>query len=783
MNRDFEDLNRYHQQVVGALLAASIVSATRYLWYTSPSLDLPRAFRKALAPEMAREYLLATLASRLYTNLYCTGGAQPSDPSASRQSSAFGTSAFARALSDANEGSGHWEDGWSVSGIVDDEISLTRDGLEMRIAPDDAWAPDIGSAIPAKETRVRFPKEMFGWSPGFYLAASNVPFPGFSAQGTARLYWNLQPSGAVPLVKSVTQILNGEGVPFKLKVINDPSRFDRCDAGVLYIAREDVGEVFRLIGRIYSEVNLHLSALVPAFTRPLAAGVGYADDPGGGQSFGAHRCHLLADGIIQAHEKGVVEVTDRLECVRQRFLQEGIVLDAPFTDRKLLESAEIGIFCAVSPPAPTRRSDHLAPDRERKMFLDSSYEIGRRIAQQAIWHHDRCNWLGAISGDELSSGSVEKSSTSLGPELYSGCSGIALFLAELACKTGDRDLHSTAIAAMNQALMRSSVIPSSSRSGLYTGWVGVALAGVRVGLLLDHSLSVERSKRLLRRAIREFRQDMGFDLISGQSGAIVGLLSLWSMLADDSMLDCAVRLGNMLIDSAEVTSRGWSWKAAPLSFKKNLTGLSHGAAGAGLALLELASATGDSHYRAAAESAFRYERSFYDNDVRNWPDFRTVTPTHRSHRLRVFSCTWCHGAPGIGLSRLRGYQLFQDEMMKNEALVALTTTREIVQDNLRTSISNYALCHGLAGNAEILSYGCQVLGEGRTADAELVRQVAHAGIRAYCGDTHRFPYATHANETPDLMLGLAGLGFFFLRLHDHGVSSPLLLQPETLRIR
>ena len=177
-------------------------------------------------------------------------------------------------------------------------------------------------------------------------------------------------------------------------------------------------------------------------------------------------------------------------------------------------------------------------------------------------------------------------------------------------------------------------------------------------------------------------------------------------------------------------------------------------------------------------SAFDYERSYFDDRASNWPDFRIDKSVRGRRRIRRFSSTWCHGAPGIGLSRLRGYELFGDELMASDALLALATTREVVTEELYSGVANYSLCHGLAGSAEVLSYGSHVLPRPAAADAELVEQVASEGIEAYGGHEQAWPCGSRGGETPDLMLGLAGIGYLYLRLHDKRVPSPLLLRPE-----
>jgi Lanthionine synthetase C-like protein len=59
-----------------------------------------------------------------------------------------------------------------------------------------------------------------------------------------------------------------------------------------------------------------------------------------------------------------------------------------------------------------------------------------------------------------------------------------------------------------------------------------------------------------------------------------------------------------------------------------------------------------------------------------------------------YTFQWCHGAPGITLSRLRATELLSDLQVSSEAVAALEATRDAAQAELHTG--NYSLCHGLA---------------------------------------------------------------------------------------
>jgi lantibiotic modifying enzyme len=112
----------------------------------------------------------------------------------------------------------------------------------------------------------------------------------------------------------------------------------------------------------------------------------------------------------------------------------------------------------------------------------------------------------------------------LGPELYSGTSGLALFLAELHAATGDATARRTALGAIDRALERVDDVPPISRLGLYTGWVGIAFVAARMGVVLGEEELLGLAIQLLRRSVGESRDEHEFDLMSGHAGAIAGLV-------------------------------------------------------------------------------------------------------------------------------------------------------------------------------------------------------------------------------------------------------------------
>jgi lantibiotic modifying enzyme len=411
-------------------------------------------------------------------------------------------------------------------------------------------------------------------------------------------------------------------------------------------------------------------------------------------------------------------------------------------------------------------------------YLTMAAQIGWRISREAVWHGDRCNWMGAEPIERPAEAShTALTYRSLGVDLYGGTSGVALFLSELHAVTGEDSARKAACGALRHALSRPEVVPPSARLGLFAGWMGIALVAARIARVLNQPEWMDRAVDLVRRLTLEPIETNEFDVMAGRAGATAALVVMHEMTGEKMFLDLAVRLGDELLASAEKTDIGYSWVSPGLRNQKNLTGFSHGTAGAACSMLELFTATGNAEYRDAAKRAFDYERHWFNPEMGNWPDFR-ADPFYSGGGKRplAYANFWCHGAPGIALSRLRAWEILRDGQCRDEAVAALRTTRENVAFALHSRSVNYSLCHGLTGNAEALSYGRMVL-DGEDLDcARLCRSVADSGIAQFAGSDREWPCGTHTGETPNLMLGLAGIGHFYLRVAHAATPSVLVLR-------
>ena len=335
-------MNGYIGRLEEAIRATIIYSTTTYSWFEKRSEQLPPTVKRALTPESARAYLLFNLETRLYADFYCHGFARPTVQEAA-DPLVRGMTPFVEVLSGANRGSGYREDGWEVRAIEDGKVVVRRDGLELWVRPEDCLAEQGSPIGPGMRLSLRFPKDLLGISPGFYMALGDERLTSDTPQDLVRFYFNITGAGAVQFVQTATSLLNSAHLPFKLKVLNDPARFTRCDAAVVYVRKSNYGAASEMLARIYPRVSTSLRPVTPAFTKPLAPGVGFAEDPGGGESFGLHRCRLLADGMIRAYEQGKKSVNERLEAVVDRFAEEGISVEKPFLNPNSTDDYEFQV--------------------------------------------------------------------------------------------------------------------------------------------------------------------------------------------------------------------------------------------------------------------------------------------------------------------------------------------------------------------------------------------------------------------------------------------------------
>lgn len=677
----------------------------------------------------------------------------------------------------AGDGQNRWEEGWHISELLADGRITARRGHEER----EVWPgqylsldgprsrPRVGGAI-----RLFYSRDSTTLQPGFYYRFSATP-EAESFCGLIRVYWNTHREGAARLIDLLPPRLDAFQVPFRLKFVTLQGEMARIDPAVLYVSKRDAPLVFALALELHAALRDSLEEAVPLFSLPLAEGVGLAEDPLNGESFGQQRCRVVAEATWASFVAGKHQPESRLAEARRRFAAAGVD-----PDRLYRNAGPYDVFLSLPRLETGKRTKPRTAKAKSSDFLEAAFSLGARLCRDALWAGDCCNYLG-FSMENLG-GRWHQAYRAYGPDLYGGTAGIGLFLARLYAATGERLARHTARGALRHALNRAADVEVPSRWGLYTGWPGLSLAALEASVLLGEEELAQQAWRLLRELRKE--QPAGqFDLLAGLAGAIPLLILAGQKLPDSKdLLELAVSLGDTLIAAGQWSEIGLSWGDAGQPGSRliaNLAGYSHGAAGIGLALLELWRACGEPRFQAAFTATLNYERFHFDAVEENWPDLRLPEQAGAPVTAagKAFMKAWCHGAPGIGLARLRAFEILGEQSCLQEAETAIRSTERHFVAGQEMSQTNYSLCHGVFGNADLLLEGARVLS--RPALRAKAEALGRQAIEEVLLPRRSWPCGTMGQvEVPGLMLGLAGIGHFYLRLAEPDTTSLLLLRPD-----
>ncbi len=394
-----------------------------------------------------------------------------------------------------------------------------------------------------------------------------------------------------------------------------------------------------------------------------------------------------------------------------------------------------------------------------------SLAICERLLDSAILGARDATWLGTtVAGDDELAFQVDP----VGPDLYMGTGGIAMFLAYLGHLTKEERFSRLAERAARTT--RAAIEKDAKRpSGGFLGVTSYLYVLSHLAALWNDPSVLPPLGPLLERVTATIPDDDSYDVIYGASGAILALLAIYDATGDERALVTAAAHGRHLADHAVHDAAGTSW--TDRVSKRRLLGFSHGTSGAACALLRLARALSQHDvlhadapiFAALGEDALRFERTHFDSEQGNWPDFRSDK--------KLFIRAWCHGAPGIALARLAAVPLESDEVARREV--------EIAVDGLLAAPAreDQSLCHGELGNLMIANDAAKVLKrpdwQERTRHriGETVRQLRTTGPR--CG-------LAFADAVPALMFGIAGIGYALLHFARPD-EVPLVLALEPAR--
>jgi type 2 lantibiotic biosynthesis protein LanM len=416
---------------------------------------------------------------------------------------------------------------------------------------------------------------------------------------------------------------------------------------------------------------------------------------------------------------------------------------------------------SVEPHATGEPEDFVeSPDENSLLTSEGLISVASGLAQKLMRLAERCchgdtSWMGLhydMDGYRLKP---------MGLDLYGGTYGIALFLAACARLTGEtvsRDFAREAIQPFAEKLLKPS--GASLQKELRTIGIGAAsgvgswvYALTRLSQWLEQPDVLNAATQAALLITPELVEaDHHLDIIAGAGGAILGLLALYELTADEEVLQRALLCARHLLSQRIEIEKGASAWLGHGGIVR--TGFSHGAAGIAYALLRLYSVTQQQEFLEAASEAINYERLAFVPEEGNWLESHSPAASQKPQ----YMTSWCYGAAGIGLARLGGLTVLDTPDVRQDLEVALSTTLAYGLPSLDN------LCCGNFGRIEFLLASSQrlqrpeLLMTAQRHASTLVQRATQLGhFRLLAG------LPRHASN-PGLFQGYAGIGYELLRL-------------------
>lgn len=410
--------------------------------------------------------------------------------------------------------------------------------------------------------------------------------------------------------------------------------------------------------------------------------------------------------------------------------------------------------------------EHASPPRvnsretEVKAIATRIYDLAIRKQFSAAW----CglDWLGDSDFGTL---------TLLGADLYNGSSGIALFCSAFASEFDDDEM---AILARNAiASVRAHIHSRSSARWARTMGIGgtsgigsVVYALTKIGGFLGDKSIIEDALVASSLFSEELISlDRALDLVGGAAGGILTNLALYRVTKNPLVLGRAVACGEHLLNTPRIyTGNVRCWRGVGMK-KISLNGISHGAAGFSYALFALANETGREDFLTAAYECVDYINFHFKQSNNNWADISELEGSSRE----IFSCQWCHGAPGIGLSfigvsKFGGFRgAFRDKISAASASTILNCPQELD-----------TMCCGRLGSLEFLAEASIFLNDSRL-HGHYKEGLSEMLVDRFIYGDYRWN-AGSSEFNLGLFRGISGIGYSLLRSLNKALPNVLIFE-------
>lgn len=390
--------------------------------------------------------------------------------------------------------------------------------------------------------------------------------------------------------------------------------------------------------------------------------------------------------------------------------------------------------------------------QNRQQYLETAIKIGEILLENSLQNSNNTErtWVTLmVSGKS----EVFTRLSWAEHDLYKGNSGIALYFSFLGSLTGEEKFKKAAIESIQPCIRILDTIDEhphiSIDIGAFTGISGVIYSLFHIGENLNDNALKQKAYKYTDYLINNLNKVNKFEIISGASGALSVLMSLYNLTFEmerkRDLLYKAEVIGNHIINNVtELDDKRIFW--GPLHESEGYTGFAHGTSGITTSLIRLYQINKDERILKTIQKALNFENSLFSNEKQNWKT---------NFAKEAKSVAWCHGASGIllnrGLLQKFGYV---DNQIANDLNIALGTS---IEKGFGTS---NILCHGITGNLAIFYEIADILND--------------QSLKNRCDTTYLNLYNNYIKDNWDknsfrsvnvygLMIGLSGIGYSLLK--------------------
>lgn len=379
-------------------------------------------------------------------------------------------------------------------------------------------------------------------------------------------------------------------------------------------------------------------------------------------------------------------------------------------------------------------------------FVEAAKDIANLLIDKAEIHKDTgtINWL------DLQNSFPTWTMKAQDIYLYNGLAGNAIFFSSLFQATKDvkyKDILGKILMTIKTEVERTNKNPIS----VFNGVISLAYLYAFLYNQTKDKTMLQQSIDIIEANKAKILTNPSYDIIDGLSGILIVVLNIFKLSNSSELENLSIKIGKEIIENIQIEKETAYWKKGNKK-EQMIAGFSHGIAGVCYGLGELYKNTKYKEHSDLIDRLIKIENSYYSNTIENWIDLRS------EHVLSTDSSPihWCHGAVGIGLSRLKNKEIL-DTSNDIDKAVELLIKNGLYRDS-------DCLCHGNLGNLDLL-----IAAYKECRDIDLYKTAINRANEIISESKNGTGYINGIGQefhSPSFMLGLSGIGYELLRLSD-----------------